>query len=130
MKNEYLKKNFFNCALSAFIINIASLTCAAQGASGVPYRASGVQTVEFRHENAQDRTQTTVPGCVVCHLSQPETLKLSFDVVDGNTESLYYSLIHCNADWQPSDLMEMEYVDGFNRTHPPSTPPRPSFTTS
>ena len=117
MKNEYLKKNFFNCALSALIINIVPLTCAAQGASSVPYRASGVQTVEFRHETAQDRTQTTVPGCVICHLNQPETLLLSFDVLNGNTESLYYSLIHCNVDWQPSDLMEMEYIDGFNRTY-------------
>ncbi len=117
MKTEYLKKIFFNCSLSALIINIPATASGTGRGEGVAYEASGVATVEFRHEAAQDRRETTVPGCVVCHLGAAERLILSFDVIGGNTESLYYSFAHCNADWQPSDLMEMEYMDGFNRIY-------------
>lgn len=81
------------------------------------YRASGVYTVELRSPSAEDRTQTTVPGCVICHLGSPETLTLSFDMMGGNVKSLYYSFVHYNADWQRSDLMEMEFVDGFNKIY-------------
>lgn len=112
MKTEYLKKNFFNC--------LAALTCALPApaaAADLGFRASGVATVELRHADAQDRRETTVPGCVVCTLGAGEVLSLSFDVVGGDTESLYYSFVHCNADWQPSDLMEMEFTEGFNKTY-------------
>lgn len=41
-------------------------------------------------------------------------LTLSFDDVEGGTRDFMYSVVHCNADWTPSDLSEMEYMDGFN----------------
>ena len=41
-------------------------------------------------------------------------ITISFDELKDDVTYLRYSLVHCNADWQPSDLVESEYVDGFN----------------
>lgn len=101
-----------------------SMTPAPLCAQGLElaYRASGVHTVELRHENNQDRREATVPGCVIVTLGSGENLVLSFDVIGGNTESLYYSFSHFNSDWQQSDLMDMEFVDGFNKVYGAETP--------
>lgn len=116
MKTEYLKKNFFNWAMSLTAAAIPlEAECAPAGE--LSYRASGVATVELRHAAAQDRRETTVPGCVICAIGSGETLVLSFDIIGGGSESLYYSFAHFNADWQPSDLMEMEFVDGLNKVY-------------
>lgn len=42
-----------------------------------------------------------------------EKLILRFDDLDANHKDYYYTIIHCNADWQPSDLNANEYIDGF-----------------
>jgi len=39
---------------------------------------------------------------------------ISFDILGEDVEYLEYSLVHCNADWQPSDLLDSEFLDGFN----------------
>ena len=43
-----------------------------------------------------------------------DRLQINFDIIGEQHEYLRYKLIHCNSDWQPSRLMESEYVDGFN----------------
>lgn len=41
-------------------------------------------------------------------------LHLSFDDLDGDTKNFYYTIIHCDRNWQPSkDVSEMDYIDGF-----------------
>lgn len=41
-------------------------------------------------------------------------LVVSFDHLSEDREFFRYSLRHCNADWQPSQLLESEYLPGFN----------------
>lgn len=41
-------------------------------------------------------------------------ITISFDELTDDVSYLRYSLVHCNSDWQPSSLVEAEYVDGFN----------------
>lgn len=41
-------------------------------------------------------------------------LVVNFDYLDYDYHYLRYSVTHCNADWQPSQLVESEYVTGFN----------------
>jgi len=43
-----------------------------------------------------------------------EALTLSFDILDDKYSSLYYSVRHCDSDFQPDDLDFSEYADGFN----------------
>lgn len=41
-------------------------------------------------------------------------ITISFDELKDDVTYMRYSLVHCNADWQPSDLVDSEFVDGFN----------------
>ncbi len=41
-------------------------------------------------------------------------LILHFDEVGTDTRYLRYKIAHCNRDWEPSDLTEMEFLEGFN----------------
>lgn len=43
-----------------------------------------------------------------------DRLVFSFDEISDDRRYLRCRLLHCNADWQPSRLVESEYVDGFN----------------
>ncbi len=40
-------------------------------------------------------------------------LVLEFDDLSENQPTFMYRMIHCNADWTPSDLSEMEYLEGY-----------------
>jgi len=46
-------------------------------------------------------------------LKSTEKLRLSFDDFSDNTSNYYYTIIHCDANWQPSPLSPMDYIDGF-----------------
>lgn len=50
----------------------------------------------------------------VVRLGSGEYVTISFDEIGEDYSELQWRLIHCNADWQPSRLMESEYLDGFN----------------
>jgi Domain of unknown function (DUF5103) len=65
-----------------------------------------IKTVQFRDESFE----LTQP---ILSLGSQEKLKLSFDDLDADLKNYSYTIIHCNANWQPSDLMPNEYIDGF-----------------
>lgn len=55
------------------------------------------------------------------NLSQPlielgsgQKLMLEFDLLDNRYEMLYYSFIHCNKDWENSELFTSDYLEGFS----------------
>jgi Domain of unknown function (DUF5103) len=41
-------------------------------------------------------------------------IDLSFDYVTDEIKDFMYTIVHCNSDWQPSELQDNEYIDGFN----------------
>lgn len=45
-------------------------------------------------------------------LNGKERLRLSFDDLDTDQRDLWYSIEHCNADWQPSPLPTNMYIQG------------------
>ena len=47
-------------------------------------------------------------------MSGEDPLIVNFDYLDYDVHYLRYSVTNCNADWQPSQLLESEYVSGFN----------------
>lgn len=49
----------------------------------------------------------------VITLNSDEKLKLSFDDTSKNIKNYCYTLIHCNSNWEPSDLSFPEFADGF-----------------
>lgn len=49
---------------------------------------------------------------------RPETddaVVISFDEMTSDPSYLQYSIYQCDADWKPSQLIESEYLPGFNR---------------
>ena len=50
----------------------------------------------------------------VLMMNGDDFLVVNFDYIDYDVHYLRYSVTHCNADWQPSQLVESEYVSGFN----------------
>ena len=44
-------------------------------------------------------------------------LHLSFDMFGTEYESLEYTLIHCDADWHASNLLQNEYLDGYTEAY-------------
>jgi len=43
----------------------------------------------------------------------PNVLVLEFDHMGDQLKDYKYTLTHCNSDWQPSDLDDNEYMEGF-----------------
>ncbi len=46
-------------------------------------------------------------------LNDPQPLLFAFDDLDANYKDYYYTVIHCDIQWQPSDLEPYEYMEGF-----------------
>ena len=46
-------------------------------------------------------------------LNSEEKLFLSFDDLSGEYKSLYYTVVHCNAKWEPSNCAVTDYIEGF-----------------
>lgn len=66
----------------------------------------------FKNIRAYLSTNELAPAIIT--LNSDDQLIISFDESTDQTSYLRYSLIHCNADWQPSSLLDSEYLDGFN----------------
>ena len=49
----------------------------------------------------------------IIELNGSDILKVRFDEMSHEAHSYAYKIIHCNADWTPSDLSTNEYLSGF-----------------
>lgn len=85
-KTEYYKENFFRHDNITYKKNIYSVKL---------------------HEQSWELSPPLI------RLNSDQRLMLSFDDLDGNLKNYSFTLIHCNADWEPSDLIQSEYADGF-----------------
>jgi hypothetical protein len=50
----------------------------------------------------------------VVGLKSGQQLILTFDDMDGDVKRYFFTLIHCDAMWQPSELAVNEYLNGFD----------------
>jgi hypothetical protein len=81
------------------------------------YSPGGIRYDDYVYKKNIKTVQLQDPNF---ELSQPlinlhstETLQLSFDELGTDLQSYSYTFIHCNANWEPSDLMSSEFIDGF-----------------
>ncbi len=63
----------------------------------------------------------------VIKLTGDVPLILEFDDLSSDQPTFMYRMIHCNADWTPSDLTEQEYLEGYPENEIRSS--TPSFNT-
>lgn len=66
-----------------------------------------VKSVKFHHVGLL----TSDP---IIDLNSNGQLVLTFDDILGGDISYNYKIIHCDKDWNPSDIDELEYISGFN----------------
>ena len=52
-------------------------------------------------------------GEPIIDLNSNSVLKISFDQLNDQINHLQYEIIHCDLNWQESDLLEMEFLEGF-----------------
>ncbi len=50
----------------------------------------------------------------IISLKSTEQLILKFDDLRGGNRNLYYTFVHCDADWQPSSLTPIDYLESFS----------------
>lgn len=50
----------------------------------------------------------------IVELGRASQLVLSFDDLDADVKDYTYSLVHCDMNWRPSDLSDMEYLEGYS----------------
>ncbi|HTF02996.1 MAG TPA: DUF5103 domain-containing protein [Bacteroidia bacterium] len=55
--------------------------------------------------------QTMLPPIML--LGSEEKLFLSFDDLESDFKSLWYTVVHCSAQWEPSNASVTDYIDGF-----------------
>lgn len=67
---------------------------------------STIKTVQL-HDESFELSQP------ILNLNSEEKLKLSFDDLDADLKNYSYTIILCNFNWEPSDLVAAEYIDGF-----------------
>ena len=66
----------------------------------------------------------------VVRLTGDVPLVLEFDDLSKDQPTFMYRMIHCNADWTPSDLTELEYLEGYPENEiRNSTPSFSTYTT-
>jgi len=49
----------------------------------------------------------------IIQLNSSETLKLSFDILENESNSYAYTFIHCNNEWEHSSIIQSDYLEGF-----------------
>lgn len=50
-------------------------------------------------------------------LNTNEQLRLSFDDLNAGTKSYAFTFILCNSNWEPADLLQMEYLEGMQEDY-------------
>ena len=105
MMNKVLAKIYLTLALAV----LGCMALAAQDADDTRTRVfdSNVKSVKLSVGGNK-----YVPAIYV--MGSDRKIEVNFDYLDYDRHYLRYSVVHCDADWQPSQLQETEYVDGFN----------------
>jgi len=107
-------------SLSISYLLTSFFSSAAQDFSSAEYAAPNVKTISFEKEGAR----LAYP---FLQMGNREELILRFDVIDGDDGTLWYSITHCDRDWNRSDLFTSDYIEGFEENQ--ITDYIPSFNT-
>lgn len=97
-------KTFFRISICIFLLAIPGFS----------------QAQKFRTETLSSDVKTLRVNIVdqwnaspIIVLEGNELVEINFDVMGATPERYIYSIIHCNADWKPSQLIQSEYMNGF-----------------
>ncbi|GHV72117.1 hypothetical protein FACS189420_8730 [Bacteroidia bacterium] len=83
-----------------------------------------ISAQKFRTNVFSDRVKTLRVNLVnewqaapIIDLNGDNWVEVSFDIMGGAPETFTYTLTHCNADWTPSQLIQSEFMSGFQNRY-------------
>lgn len=97
-----------------------SFSASAQDFSSLEFAAGNVKSILFEKEGLRPAYPFVQPW-------NGEEMTLHFDVTESHGGSLWYSLTHCDRNWNMSDLFTSDYLEGFDENQ--ITDYLPSFNT-
>ncbi len=53
----------------------------------------------------------------IIKLHSSDKLTVSFDILNSEESTYAYTFIHCNSEWQQSNIFQSEYLDGFTNNY-------------
>jgi hypothetical protein len=92
----------------------------SQDFSSVEYAAENIKSITFEKDDLLSSYPFIQPW-------NGEEMTLHFDITESHGGSLWYSLTHCDRDWNKSDLFTSDYLEGFDENQ--ITDYLPSFNT-
>lgn len=111
-------KFFSNTILIFLLGGLLFLNYTANAQDTTDYYASGYLRYEDYIYNKNIKTVVFEQRQVrlsdpVIEIGQQTSLVLSFDDLEGDYKNYMYTLIHCDVSWNPSSLLQNEYLSGF-----------------
>lgn len=97
------------------VISLLITSCVPLGT--LPTQTTTSKTLVYDNQNYERYVGNVILNSFnpFIELGSVEPLHLEFDLLTNKFENLRARIIHCNFDWTPSRLIEMDYLDGFNR---------------
>ena len=101
-----MKQRFCIILVNFLLLSMSSF------ASDVDDTMNGIFNPQFKTLQVKVEGNDYAPPVIT--LGSDDRVIISFDELTEEHSYLRYSLVHCNANWQPSGLVDSEFVDGFN----------------
>jgi hypothetical protein len=96
-------KRYFKLILALFICSKAFSQTPYTNDVLKPY----IKSVQFYNTNKN-------PSFPIIKLNSADQVELEFDDLQGGTKYYYYTIEHCDGDWNSSNLSPNEYLKSFN----------------
>lgn len=110
-----MQKLFFLCCFAAISFNLAAQDEEEYVTESTPTMVYEDFVYQPNIKSALFHQDGLLVSQPIASLSGVDVLRLSFDDLTDEVMDYYYTIIHCNADWTPTENMtEMDYIDGFS----------------
>ena len=96
----------------AFLMSALFALFAISSEAGEIDSSTAIFEPTFRSLKVSNANDFMAPPLI--RLNSQDRILISFDEMAEDPSDLCARLIHCNSDWQPSALLESEYLQGFN----------------
>ena len=98
---------------SLLSFSVISLGVLAQDYVDTKFMQNADMTYEDNIRTVTLRPISDPYGLPIIKLNSREALVLDFDQLGVDFTNYSYTIIHCNHDWSPSDLLKAEYIEGM-----------------
>lgn len=122
LQSSVFSLSIFNFLLSTFLLCTSTTFAQKKPKKDRPVRVEipSVQTIydDVNYLDAiksvsfyNDKSDQSFP---IINLGSPERLILQFDDLRAGSRNLFYSVIHCDINWKPSQISSIDYLESFS----------------